>query len=126
MTKRTKRSSSHRRSVLGDKSNALRTVGKGMHMGRKNVPVDGWTCGFELGGAYIFACLIHVSFWRLGGFRVVLGDVLCGEEWPTRKVAGLNCFESYGFDWVAADGMHPLNSLFGGGEVVDTIGVLEN
>ena len=69
---------------------------------------------FGLGGADIFVCLIHVSFWCLGGFRVVLGDVLCGEEWPTRKVVGLNCFEPCGFDRVAAYGMHPFDSVFGG------------
>ena len=41
MAKQTKRSSSHRRSVLGGKDNALCTVGKGVHTGRKDVPVDG-------------------------------------------------------------------------------------
>ena len=50
MTKRTKRSSSHRRSVLGDKGNALeaegnalRTKDMGVRTGHKDVPVDGWT-----------------------------------------------------------------------------------
>ena len=43
MIKRTKQSSSHRRSVLGDKGNALRTVGKGVRTGHKDVTVDGWT-----------------------------------------------------------------------------------
>ena len=43
MTKQTNRSSSHRRSVLGDKGNALRTVGKGVRTRHKDMSVDGWT-----------------------------------------------------------------------------------
>ena len=43
MTKQTKRSSSHHRSVLGDKGNTLWTVGKGVRTGCKDVTVDGWT-----------------------------------------------------------------------------------
>ena len=45
-----------------------------------------WFCGSN-----VFACLIHVSLWRLYRFGVVLFDIAGREEWPAGVVAGLDC-----------------------------------
>ena len=63
MTKRTKRSSSHRRSVLGDKGNALEAEGNAQHTkdmgvrtGHNDVSMDGWTTVRRARARAVWAC----------------------------------------------------------------------
>jgi hypothetical protein len=57
---------------------------------------------------------------------VILLDILGGEEWPADKVSCLDGLEPSGFDRVATDSMHPLDGLFSGRQVIDTVCLAED
>jgi hypothetical protein len=81
--------------------------------------------GFGFGGAYVLASLVEVSFGCLNRLRVVLLDVFGCQERPTHEVAGVDGFDPRGSYWVSTDGMHPLDGLFCGWEVIDAVGLAE-
>ena len=66
-----------------------------------------------------------MSLWGLGLLRIVFPDILHSEEWPTHVVSCLDCLEQHGFNWIAANRMHPFDRLFGGWEIVNTIGLAQ-
>ena len=70
--------------------------------------------------------MIEVPFGCLCGFRIVFLDVLHREEGPSYKITSFNCLEPHGFDRVSADSVHPLDALFSGGKVVDTVCLAED
>jgi hypothetical protein len=56
---------------------------------------EGCVASFQwltFGGAYVFACLVHVASLCLVGFRVILVDILFGEKRPTDEVASFDGF----------------------------------
>ena len=67
-----------------------------------------------------------MSLRGLGRLGIVFPDILHGEEWPTRVVTCLDRLETYGLDWIATNRMHPLDGLFGGWEIVNTVGLAQS
>ena len=50
-------------------------------------------------------------------------DILYGEEWPSRVIACLHRLEPLGVDLTSTYHIHPLYGLFGGWEIVNTVGL---
>jgi hypothetical protein len=66
-----------------------------------------------------------MPFGSFHSFGEVLLDVADGEQWPSNEVAGLDGFEPGGLDGVSTHRVYPSDGLFGGWEVVYTVGVAE-
>ena len=66
-----------------------------------------------------------MDLWRFDCLGIIFRDVAFGEERPAHEVFSLDCPEPSGFYGVAAHGMHPLDCLFGGWEVVNAAGLLQ-
>ena len=80
--------------------------------------------GLRFDGSDVLARLVEMAFGCFCGVRVVLLDVLGGEQRPTDEVACLCGLDPGGFDRVPTHGVYPLDGMFGGREVIDAVGTL--